>query len=274
MAGPLLAGPRRENDGTIFVAEDVFLVTGITTADDPLADPQVPALGTPHPTHPGAKVDSHRLLDWIDGTAARVAVFYSSDRRGRLYPRVRDDEISFVSYAFSSVSVTVDVPYFERRIVLHADNPLVGPPVIVERMQWEPAPKTVESADTTFELTYNVNVFTNVSAGVIASQINHIHTFPDGSRWQFKGGDSVHIGPAIYQLKLQWFQPGVLPAWPPAPDPGPFPDFVGPPALPQFFQYRVIPSPDFDIPPQIVADTLVGIDDPNGWRTLPGGPPL
>lgn len=261
-------------------------ITGLAFGvDDPIEDPSVPALYSPHPdparAAAGVTLDRKRAY-WVGKDTAFVECFYSNDKSFRFPPRPPEPDVGFVDWHFSFTRTTRRVPRYVRTQTIFTDASGGGSPTT--RYQWEPEPFDEPSYEFVVGRTVTLEDFPLSALDAIRQQAGKLHSIGLGSDpWLFEPGAINRTGPSLWTINYTWTQPAELPAFGNGPG---YPevtdedglatstlDIIVPAfRLRPFWDYTVSPSTTFEDPPRIWAEKRGDRSSLVGHLSLPGNP--
>lgn len=264
----------------------VFRVDGGVTDNPPTGIPQIPEMGTPHPTYQGAYV---RSIDWqpVSDYGWNAVITYSNVEAGSLGPIIPEaNDIGKYRFGWDTQETTVQMPVarLAKKVMPQPDGGEVtvnAYETILFQIPQGAMGFTVEV--TTWAPDYSQTL-------TVLNQTTKIHQFggPQGLKFRFIGGTTQYLGQRgegtdpvlrdVVRFVYRWVQDsGTIIANPRGQGEAGSPPLVTPRGglenlqldRPPFGQWVVIPSELASDPP--VFDLLLPyVEDLEGWRALPG----
>jgi hypothetical protein len=207
----LLDGTRNyTRAGSVVRGTRCFIIDGYQHTA--LLDPIIPPRDSPYEFAPGSAPKAYARsfnVELYTPTQCKVTVTYDNDGSTR-GPQLPDDQDP--SYKDINITFTRDtekIPSFMMfqdvfGIGRDANGVPDGSGPYDYNERWEPYDFTVDVYYGTAEVTVNLPSMTSRIQADIATQVNHIHKFPDGVFWQFIGATTTRKAEDQWEITYRW----------------------------------------------------------------------
>lgn len=252
-----------------------FRVIGTTSESDAILAPEIPLIGTAHPTLSGYNLDRYQTQISNDAYVD-VICLYSSDKRFVLR-KPNKDEPTYYDWGWAMRTVTIQLPYWIREGTFAPADPNNPGPLVRQDVY-----RVTKIAHPERRVIRYLNVrisTTNTSTfDVIADQAGTLHLMPDGRLYLFEGGTVSKIDALTFEVTYTWMLDRGTKV-PDSPrqlsldDSSPFPPDAGEFYRPAYHSISVVQrgDPATQPPLRVLIPQYVQLGDGQGWRSLPGG---